>query len=192
MNDKKTLHSSAQHALAKKKLQSEAPSAPVPSSDEMLGKQEVQKPMQDPVSKTAQQAEAENQLVKQPDPVPVEKTSNEALSKEQLKEQLNKEAQENQHAEQGSDLENAFNHLNKCREKALEHVGEKGCNPFLWVNENVTPIRQWLVNDRNKSQAIAAALALKVPEKPNSSRGINHVQIPSSPLEVAAKQQQGR
>jgi len=55
--------------------------------------------------------------------------------------------------------------LDELETEALKSAGKTGCNPYLWVNSNIAPLRAKVAKEQTESTANAVN-ALKVPEKP--------------------------
>ena len=53
-------------------------------------------------------------------------------------------------------------------EEAKKSAGQPDCNPFLWINKNIAPLRVVLTTNPNDKDALAKLAALKVPAKPNA------------------------
>ena len=56
-------------------------------------------------------------------------------------------------------------HLDSLEAKAKESAGKPGCNPFLWINAHIAPLRAKVAKEQTEATANAVN-ALKVPEKP--------------------------
>lgn len=169
------LHNAATHAAAKKKLMEGGSSNPVPSQAEMLAGQRV---INTEGGEDAGKVESRNQLVDKGTNGPVERTSNAAKSVEDLA-KLDDASQVGE-INLVKSAKTAIDNLSRCKVEATKLAGQEGCNPFLWINENVTPLMTKLMNNAATDADLAAAIQLKVPEKPTSSaRGIVNRQIPS-------------
>lgn len=44
-------------------------------------------------------------------------------------------------------------HLDALQTEAESHAGKRGCNPFIWVRDNITPLRDRL--EKESSEALA-------------------------------------
>lgn len=58
--------------------------------------------------------------------------------------------------------------ITQVRDKALTYSGKPGCNPHLWLKENVQPLIERLERGETSKELFELVMALRCPDKPTS------------------------
>jgi hypothetical protein len=68
------------------------------------------------------------------------------------------------------DVKKAIIRCAEIRAQALSYGGKKGCNPYLWLTENLNEFEARLVDGDTQPGLIALVNSLQVPERPNTRK----------------------